>query len=428
MQRALIIGAGAAGLAVAKNFTDAEIVYDHLERHADIGGVWNFDTPGSAAYSTLYLNSSKQLTAFDDFPMPRHYPTFPDYQQAWDYLKTYAQHHRLLERIEFNVHVTRLAPAVDAGWEVTLADQSKRHYSDVVIASGFHNTPNLPEYHDDLRQQGFTTLHARDYRSPEQLRDKRLLIIGCGNSGADIAADAAEVSRRVWMSLRRGYHFLPKRVLGIPADRFGEFFVRLGVPLWLRRPFFRLLLRMLVGNPQHHGFPAPDHRLLDYPPLLGTRLLEAVRRHRINIKPQVQRVADGQLQFADGTTLSKEELDLVVCATGYRSEIPFLEETPDLYLHLLDRRHESLFVIGNLEIPAGAWRIYSTQARLLAAYIAARRRGDKAAAALTHAVQHAPQDDCKGGMFGAASPRNRFAFEPVVYRRLLRRWTRTLSR
>src|SRR5262245_49912956 len=223
-----ILGAGASGLAVAKNLRTCGIAFDCLEREDDVGGNWYFGKPHSTVYRSTRLISSKRGTEYTDFPMPDDWPEHPGHELVWQYLRSYARHFGLYASIEFNTEVKRieaarrgeergtrsetsgsdlLAPrfsliAPASGWDVTLADGSRRRYRGVVIANGHNWDPRWPVYPGEFSGE---TIHSAEYKSPEIGRGRRVLVVGGGNSGFDIATDVAPLARATFHSLRRGY-------------------------------------------------------------------------------------------------------------------------------------------------------------------------------------------------------------------------------
>src|SRR5262245_2926634 len=164
--RYCIIGAGASGLAVAKNFVQRGIPFDCLEREQDIGGLWNIATPSGVVYETTHLVSCISSTGFDDLPMlDEDYPEYPGHARALGYCREFVCTSGILDRIECNRSVTSVAPARDGAWHVTIAGEPHaRTYRGVVIASGHHDTPRVPVYPGTFSGE---ILHSRAYKSPK---------------------------------------------------------------------------------------------------------------------------------------------------------------------------------------------------------------------------------------------------------------------
>lgn len=183
--RHCIIGAGPSGLAQARAFLAAGLPFDIFERHMDVGGLWDINNPGTPVYENTHFVSSRRESGFMDFPFPPG-GDFPRRDEIFAYLKAFAHAYGLRKHICFSSTVERVEPQ-DGFWLVTVRGET-RLYRSVVCASGMHWTPNWPEIpgtFDGLQR------HSIDYRSSEEFRNQRVLIVGAGNSGCDIATEAA---------------------------------------------------------------------------------------------------------------------------------------------------------------------------------------------------------------------------------------------
>lgn len=427
-QRLCIVGAGSSGLAVARHFAAAGIEFDCFEREDDIGGNWYYGKPHSSVYKSTHLISSKRLTEYPDCPMPAEWPEYPHHVQVLEYLRRYAEHFGLYPRIQFNTAIERIEPA-DGVWHVTLAGGDERCYSGVVVANGHNWDPRWPDYPGHFDGQ---MLHSSQYKTPDVLRGRRVLVVGAGNSGCDIAVEAAQNADRVFQSLRRGYHFLPKFLGGKPADQVGERLLRWRVPLPLRRAIARVFIRLTVGSPARYGLPQPDHRLFETHPIINSQLPYYAGHGDISIKPDIVELAGDRVRFADG---SEEPIDVIVYATGFRISFPFIDQQhlnwrdgrPRLYLNIFHPQHENLFFCGLIQPDSGQFGLVHYQAELIAHYLISRRRGTRAAKRLAEATRAADQD-LSAGIRYIHSPRHLLEVEHFSYRRRLQRWSAKLAR
>jgi cation diffusion facilitator CzcD-associated flavoprotein CzcO len=268
-------------------------------------------------------------------------------------------------------------------------------------------------------------MHSRSYKRPEIFRGKRVLVVGAGNSGCDIAVDASEHASATFLSVRRGYHFIPKYAFGRPIDQVGEVGLGLHLPLSVRRALNELVLRAVVGKPEAYGLPRPDHRLLESHPIVNSRVLPAIRRGELRPKPDVVELRGHDVVFKDGTS---EPIDLIVFATGYEVTFPFLEPRhlnspdgrPDFYLHLFHPTHDDLFILGMIQPDSGVWPLMDLQARAVVSYI---RAGGGAA----RAIKQEPSPDLSGGIRYLKSERHRYEVEHSTYARRLREMIRRLD-
>ncbi len=282
---------------MAKNFRQAGIDCDVIERAGEVGGNWYYGQPASSVYQSTHLISSKQLTEFTDFPMPADYPEYPSQVQAWQYLQSYARHFNLCEAIELNRSVEWIEPS-GSGWQVRLSGGEVRQYAGVVIANGHHWDPRIPELPG---QFSGLALHSSAYKTPDLLRGKRVLVMGAGNSGCDIAVEAAQNAAATFHSLRRGYHYLPKFLFGQPTDQCGERLLAWRLPLGVRRLIASRATRIALGRPQAFGLPPADHKLFETHPIINSQMLYYVGHGKIRVKPDVQALEGDRVRFVDGT-------------------------------------------------------------------------------------------------------------------------------
>jgi cation diffusion facilitator CzcD-associated flavoprotein CzcO len=206
------------------------------------------------------------------------------------------------------------------------------------------------------------------YRRPEEFRGKRVLVVGLGNSGADIACDAVREAKSVHVSVRRGYHFVPKYLFGKPTDVFAHEGPQL--PLWLERLLFSFMLRMFVGDTTRVGMPKPDHAVLDSHPLMNDQLLHHLRHGDAKLCADVARFDGHLVHFCDGARL---EVDLVLFATGYSRKIPYLDASfldgtwgAGQFLTCFSRRFPGLFTLGFSELNGALYPHLSRQSALIA--------------------------------------------------------------
>ncbi|MFM8378252.1 MAG: flavin-containing monooxygenase, partial [Planctomycetia bacterium] len=225
-----VIGAGPSGLAALKNLRGCGLAAECLEREEGIGGNWRFGSPSSRVFASTRLISSRRLTEFVDHPMPRSWPPYPDHGQCLTYLEDYAHRFDLFPHIRFRTAVERVerAEGGGSGWVVTTANGKATRYAGIVIASGHNREPRWPDLAGTFTG---SLLHAADYKSPTQpvtLAGKHVLVIGGGNSGCDIAVEVSRHAARTVLSTRRGYHVVPRFILGRPADVRGERLLAMG--------------------------------------------------------------------------------------------------------------------------------------------------------------------------------------------------------
>ena len=363
----LIVGAGPGGLAVARAFKLFGLPYVQVERHHDVGGIWDADNPGSPIYESAHFISSKTCSAFHGLPMPDHYPDYPGRAHILEYIRRFADVFSLRDGIRLGTEVTSTAPRPNGGWTVTFADGTQSKHDAIVATVGTQWLPVMPSYPGTFTG---TLQHSANYWSSEALRGQRVLVIGGGNSGFDIACDAAKVAARAALSIRRGYWVIPKHLFGQPVDALMQQGPH--IPNRIAQPILSALLRLIVGRQERFGLPAPDHRPLETHPVLNSQVFHYLSHGDLAMKPDVARFDGDTVHFTDG---SAEPFDVVLCATGFRHEVPFLPPgtipstrsgRPRLASGVFVPGRTDLFVPGMFETNSGGYMLYDKLAFLVA--------------------------------------------------------------
>ncbi len=393
----LVIGAGPSGIAAGAALKQQQIPFDIVDKGSQVGGIWDISRPDGPMYKSCHFISSRTLSGFPDFPMPGNYPDYPNHQLILQYIQSYATHHGLHPYIQFNTTVHQVTPENNL-WKVTLGKNEVRLYKGVIVANGREWYPSVPAY--DTVFEG-ETMHTQQYKSPDIFTGKRVLIVGAGNSGCDIACDAATHAGKAFISMRRCYYFIPKYLFGKPTDVFAHEGPQL--PDWLEKPVFSFLLnKIVVGNLKQYGLPKPDHQLLQSHPIINDQLLHYLGHGDIQYKPDIVSFRGKTVVFKDG---SEEEIDLLVFATGYQNIFPFIDEgvltlnsrgIPDLYLNVFDKHHEHLYFIGFLNTDGAAYPLIAKQLELVSTYIRLADNQPAKAQKLRSFIQHDKTDFHKG--------------------------------
>lgn len=358
----LIIGAGPIGLAMAKALAARGIAYDHVDAGPGLGGNWRH-----GLYSGVHIVSSKRSTAFADYPMPEDYPHFPSAAQMLAYLEAYARDAGIADRIESSRTVTSARPMADDRWQVVLDGGEQRIYKGVVVCNGHHRDPRWPSY---LGTFDGEYIHAHDYREPADLAGKRVLVIGGGNSGCDIASEAARVGASSHMSLRSGYWFLPKTAFGKPLTDLPIW----NLPLFLQRLVLRGIVRLTIGDYRDYGLQWPKQKLFERHPTFGTEVLGYMAQGRIRPRPDIARFDGRIVHFVDD---SSSQFDLVVAATGYYNSFPFLpaglievkNDAAQIYGGAFPDKVKNLYIVGSSQPRNGFGNLITPAAALFARMI-----------------------------------------------------------
>ncbi|GII99824.1 cation diffusion facilitator CzcD-associated flavoprotein CzcO [Sediminihabitans luteus] len=385
--RVAVIGAGPSGLATLKALLDRGVNAWAYDAGDVPGGLWVLGGAGgrSPAYSTLHLNTSRTRTEFTDHPMPADWPHFPRHDRVAGYLADYARTFGLVERTRFRHEVTsvRAAGATSgtddgrhAGWEVTATGPdgtSTDHYDAVVVANGHNAAPRWPEPAYPGTFDG-DQMHSNDYRGPEQLAGRHVVVVGGGNSAMDIAVDASYAAAETHLSLRHGVWVVPKQVFGRPSDTLNGALAK-HLPWRLRQRISETTIGFAAGRPESHGLPRPTRGFLEGHPTLSDALYARVAHGEIGVRPGVERLDGDAVVFTDGR---RERADLVVWCTGYRVDVPFLDpavlapgaDRLMLYRHVFHLDQPGLYFVGLMQSTGAALPVVEAQGRLVAAHVA----------------------------------------------------------
>jgi cation diffusion facilitator CzcD-associated flavoprotein CzcO len=416
-------------LAIAKTFKERGIAFDCLDREPDFGGLWNISTASGIVYETTHLVSASYSTAYDDMPMgDDEYPAYPSHERVLHYLRDYVEKFGFGRDIEFGKTVSRVAARGDKLWDVSIEGERRpRVYSGVVVASGHHDVPRMPSYPGTFAGE---TMHSRSYTSPRQLRDKRVLVVGCGNSAADIVSDAVHGSSPVFLSLRRGYWFVPKFMLGFPTHDVVSWVEFFPLPRLVKRWLFQASLWVLQGPPSRYGLPDPDYSIDQAHPTMSDEIPRLSAHGRITVKPEIAGYDGSRVLFTDGTA---ETIDLIVFATGYQPVVPFLDKSlvydaqgrSRFYLRVFHPEHPGLFAAGLVQANGSMWRIADYQGQLIANTIVAEAKAPERAARFRADMMRKPADVRPGAFL--ASDRHHLEANYYDYRRLLKRHIRAFG-
>ncbi|MBB3037087.1 short-subunit dehydrogenase [Hoyosella altamirensis] len=360
-RRYCVIGAGYAGLGIAKAFIDAGLDYDHFEATDHVGGNW-----AHGVYDSTTMISSKQASAYSDYPMPDDYPMFCSAAQMRAYLQDYADHFGVTPRISFNTEVTETTP-IDAtgmaGWTVRLDSGEVRRYAAVVVANGHYWALNIPTYPGQFTGK---QIHSKRYRNPSDVEGRRVLVVGAGNSGCDLAVESANAFGSADLSMRTGYWFIPKTMWGVPVSSLDQIWA----PRFVQKAAFKAALMVTVGAYERYGLPKPGHDLFDKDVTVNSTMPYAVLHGKVKTRPEIKRFDGRTVHFVDG---SSGEYDTILWATGFRTAFPFLAPDllewhngqPLLYQHVVPPRLANLYFFGNVAPRAGAGKLITEGARLI---------------------------------------------------------------
>lgn len=304
-----VVGGGPGGLAAAAALRRRGVRAVVLEKSGSVGASWR------GHYDRLRLHTTRALSGLPGLSMPRSFGRWVARDDVIRYLETYAEHHEL--DVVTGVEAHRVERA-GADWLVRASGGRELTGRAVVLATGYNHTPHVPAW-PGLEGYGDELHHASRYRNAAPYAGKDVLVVGAGNTGAEIAVDlAAGGAARVRLAVRTVPHILPRSVAGWPAQRTAVLARRL--PAWLTDPATTLLFRLALPDLSERGLPRPDTGLqararAGATPVLDMGLIDAVRSGRVEVVAAVESFDDRKVVLTDGTRLAP---DAVIAATGYR--------------------------------------------------------------------------------------------------------------
>jgi dimethylaniline monooxygenase (N-oxide forming) len=379
LPRACVIGAGSCGIAAAKALYEARVPFDCFEAGPVVGGLWKYENPNgtSGCYSTLEMNTSGPRMSYSDFPLGSE--DYPPHADVGDYFDRYVDHFGFREKITFNTRVERVERLDDGRFEVTTSSnggQATSVYDVVLVGNGHHWDPRWPEPAFPGEFAG-VEMHSHHYRDPSQFAGKRVVVVGGGNSGMDIARDAADAGSAAYLSLRRGVHVIRKR-LGRKRTPVDQMLAPPWLPWFFKQKGFEVL-RMRSGDVSKYGLPEADHKVGHAHPTVSDEIHDRLEAGAVIPKPNIRELRGRMVAFEDGTEV---EADVIVYCTGYRVSFPFFDpeliSAPDndlpLYMRIFHPEVEGVYFLG-LAQPLGALMPLAEQQ---GKWIAALLRGDYA--------------------------------------------------
>jgi cation diffusion facilitator CzcD-associated flavoprotein CzcO len=377
LPRTCVIGAGVSGLTAGKALTDWGVPYTCFESSDDVGGNWYFRNPNgrSSAYRSLHIDTSKPSISFRDFPMPDHFPDYPHHTEIAAWLRDYADAFGLRERIRFHTTVEHAERLGGGGWRIVLDSGDEELFDALLVCNGHHWDPAYPDFPGKFDGDTLHSHHYIDVTDPLDLRDRRVLVVGIGNSAVDIASELSRkgVAEQVFISTRSGAWVMPKYIFGKPADQ-----VVATIPwlsLKLQRRLAAPLPRLVSGRMEAFGLPTPNHRFLEAHPTVSSELLLRLGSGDAVAKPDVAELLGDRVRFADG---SVERVDAIVYATGYRISFPFFDpgflSAPanrlPLYKRMFKPGIDDLAFVGLAQAIPTLFPFAECQSKLLARWLA----------------------------------------------------------
>jgi cation diffusion facilitator CzcD-associated flavoprotein CzcO len=358
MKKVALIGAGISGLGMARALRERNIDYDHFEKMPELGGNWKY-----GVYENVHIISSKKTTQYLEYPMPDSYPDFPKANQMFEYLKSYAHTYDLESKIQFHTNVVNVTQKGDV-WNLEIEGRESSTYHSVIIANGHHWHTRYPKLVGNFTGE---ILHSKDYKSPEMIKGKRVLVVGAGNSAFDIAVDAGEFSLESHISMRSGRWIIPKTFFGVPSvDVMQPWF-----PKWFTKNLVKTLIFIQFGKYSEYGLPEPKDEIFERHPTINSQFLYFMKHGRISPHPEIQRVDGKTVTFKDST---KIEVDILLFATGFHASLPMLKTLnlkynqkgmPELIHGMFPKEYKNLYILGMGQPRYGAGPLVSLASEMI---------------------------------------------------------------
>ncbi len=394
--KACIIGAGTSGLITAKVFQEHNIDFDCFEKGSGLGGIWRFqnDNAVSTCYRSLHINTSKRMMELSDFKFRPEIAEYPSHKEILSEFERYADQFDVRSRITFSTEVVHVGKRDDGKWDVTILQDGKtetRTYGFLAVANGHHWDPRYPKFEGSF--DGIT-LHAHHYvdaETPHDLRDKRVVVVGMGNSAMDIACELARMGQgaeKLYLAQRSGVWIIPKILGNIAQDKFirhpmkkpslWEKFKRTFIPRTIRVYFNDMLLetiiKVLVGMPKRVGLKNPHEKFHQRHPTVSQEVHNRLIHGDIIPKGNIKRLMGDSVEFEDG---SVEKVDAIIYATGYNITFPFFDESfiaaeqnsIPLWMRMFDPAHKNLAFIALVQPVCAMMPIAELQANFVADYV-----------------------------------------------------------
>jgi len=421
-----VIGAGVSGLTACKSLDDFGVPHTCFEASDEVGGNWYFQNPNgvSSAYRSLHIDISKPSISFRDFPMPDRYPDYPHHSHIFEWLRDYADAFGVRRNIRFNTRVRSAERGPQGGWRITLEDGSSEAFDALLVCNGHHWDPRIPSFPGSFDGP---QIHSHDYIDPSdplQLKGRRVLVVGIGNSAVDIVSELGRktVCEKVFLSTRSGAYVVPKYLFGKPADQIVK--TNPLLPTGLQRLAARPLLRIFSGRMEDFGLPTPNHKFLDAHPTVSSELLGRLGAGDAIAKGDVQELMGDSVRFVDGTV---EPIDAIIYATGYNISFPFFEKdfisAPEnvlpLYKRMLKPGIDDLAFIGLGQPIPTIFPFSELQSKLAARWLA----GDWAPPPPAQMEREIVADEAFHRAHYVETPRHTIQLEWYSYKRELERRT-----
>ncbi|CAO2829486.1 unnamed protein product [Amaranthus hypochondriacus] len=328
----VIVGAGPSGLALGACLREEGVPFVVLERADCIASLWQKRT-----YDRLKLHLPKKLCQLPKMPFPKSFPEYPTRRQFIDYLESYTNHFQINPHFNECVQSAKYDEILKF-WRVKTVGQGPAHLeveyvcSSLVVATGENAECVVPDI-DGLAHFGGKVIHSSQYKSGEAYRGQKVLVVGCGNSGMEVSLDLANHNAEPSMVCRSSVHVLPREIMGKSTLELAMLLMK-WIPLWLVDKILLIFAWLILGNMEKYGIKRPKTGPLELKnkqgktPVLDIGALDKIRSGDIKVVSGINSFNSTGVQLVNG---DKMEIDAVVFATGYRSNVPSWLQEEELF-------------------------------------------------------------------------------------------------
>jgi dimethylaniline monooxygenase (N-oxide forming) len=373
-----VIGAGASGLTAVKACMEEGLVPTCFEKRDCVGGLWSYTNAVDCVcvHRCTISNTSKEMSCFSDFPMPKEYPVYLPNKLILKYLQSYAKEFGILERIRFKTEVIKVHEC-DGQWVVSyrfLKDDLsfltvEEAFDFVMICNGLQYAGHIPPFPGANRFKG-TQIHSNEYREWSPFVDKTVLVVGIGNSACDIAMDLSSHANQVYLSTRNGTWLVERLTTsGYPSDMDSFTRAKASIPSVFRDIAIRAILgpRSLVAGARLGT--APCNSILDSSVTVCDGLHSCISTGRIQVVAEIKELFETSALLADGKSL--QGIDAIIYSTGFETSFPFLKDANihpgDLYKSVFPVDSPgSMAFLGYIRVRGSVFPVVELQARWVA--------------------------------------------------------------
>lgn len=363
--RIAVIGAGPSGITAAKNVLEAGLGENMVvfEKSGALGGNWVYRSDDdndknddkddddsndhSSVYETTRSISSRYLSEYEDFPFSPDVADYPHHSLFRRYFADYAQHFGVTDKVRFHVEIVHAQRDDQGRWQLEIRSNSSNKYDNdgktttetfdiLMVANGHHWDPRLPSLPGKFAGDVIHSHSFKHNRSP-LFQNKRVLVIGGGNSACDVAVECCRVAQKTCLSMRRGHWIVPKFMFGVPCDVINASLQWLPLPNFIREMAFRLLVWMFAGSYKRLGLQTPDYGILQGHITMNSELFYFLGHGAVEARRGIEQVDGRTVRFTNGR---EDEFDTIVWATGYKISFPFFDQS---FIDWKDANHVPLW-------------------------------------------------------------------------------------